>query len=196
MIKTAAQPRVVLASSSPRRKELLSQAGIHFTVIVSGCDETPLPQESPQSMVERLALEKAQAVAVHELDSFVIGADTTVFIDDEALGKPGSYDQACQMLGKIQGRTHQVWGGIAIVNRALGVTRSWSHMTKVTMSAMSPEIISWYAASGEPMDKAGAYAIQGLGLQFVESIEGSYSNVVGLNISSVLQTLRDLGVCR
>lgn len=196
MKKEDSNHKVVLASSSPRRKELLSQAGIQFTIVVSGCDETPIPEESAREMVERLALVKAQAVAEAESDAFVIGADTTVFIDGEALGKPSSVTEAHEMLAKIAGRTHEVWGGIAVVNRSKGVVRVWSHMTKVTMAPMSSETIAWYAQSGEPMDKAGAYAIQGLGLQFVESIDGSYSNVVGLNISQLVQVLRELGVQR
>jgi septum formation protein len=192
----AATHRVVLASSSPRRKELLSQAGIPFSIVVSGCDETPIPNESAREMVERLALVKAQAVAENERDAFVVGADTTVFIDGEALGKPESATEARQMLAKIAGRTHEVWGGIAIVHREKGFVRVWSHMTKVTMVSLSPETIAWYVQSGEPMDKAGAYAIQGLGLQFVENVEGSYSNVVGLNISELVQVLEELGVKR
>jgi septum formation protein len=147
-------------------------------------------------MVERLALVKAQAVAENERDAFVVGADTTVFIDGEALGKPESATEARQMLAKIAGRTHEVWGGIAIVHREKGFVRVWSHMTKVTMVSLSPETIAWYVQSGEPMDKAGAYAIQGLGLQFVENVEGSYSNVVGLNISELVQVLEELGVKR
>lgn len=192
----AAVHRVVLASSSPRRRELLSQAGIQFSIIVSGCDETPIPNESAREMVERLALVKAQAVAENEPEAFVVGADTTVFIDGEALGKPESVAEAEQMLAKIAGRTHEVWGGIAIVHREKGIARVWSHMTKVTMTSLSPETIAWYVQSGEPMDKAGAYAIQGLGLQFVEKVEGSYSNVVGLNISELVQVLQELGVRR
>jgi septum formation protein len=188
--------RVVLASSSPRRRELLSQAGIQFTIVVSGSDETPIPNESAREMVERLALVKAQAVAETERDAFVIGADTTVFIDGEALGKPESVAEAEQMLTKIAGRTHEVWGGIAIVHSERGIAQVWSHMTKVTMASLAPETIAWYVQSGEPMDKAGAYAIQGLGLQFVESVEGSYSNVVGLNISELVRVLQEFGVKR
>jgi septum formation protein len=147
-------------------------------------------------MVERLALVKAKAVAESESNAFVVGADTTVFIDGEALGKPESAAEAEIMLAKIAGRTHEVWGGIAIVHRGRGIARVWSHMTKVTMVPLSPETIAWYVQSGEPMDKAGAYAIQGLGLQFVDKVEGSYSNVVGLNISELVQVLRELGVDR
>lgn len=188
-----AHRQIILASSSPRRKELLSQAGVDFKIIVSGCDETPVPGESVKEMVERLAVVKAAVVADQYPAAFVIGADTTVWIDDQSLGKPASVEEAHSMLGQIQGRTHEVWGGVAILNREKGIERVWSHSTRVAMSPMSPETISRYVSSGEPMDKAGSYAIQGLGLQFVESIEGSYSNVVGLNITSLMRELVAIG---
>ena len=188
--------KLILASSSPRRKELLSQAGVQFETIVSGCDETPIPGESVKEMVERLAVVKAAAVAGQYRDSLVLGADTTVWIDGESLGKPSSVEEACAMLQRIQGRTHEVWGGVAILHLGRGIHKVWSHSTRVTMIAMSEETIARYVSSGEPMDKAGSYAIQGLGLQFVESIEGSYSNVVGLNITAVMRELSALGACR
>jgi septum formation protein len=144
-------------------------------------------------MVERLAVIKAAAVAEQHRDAFVIGADTTVCIDGEVLGKPESFDEACSMLRKIQGRTHEVLGGISIINRSQGLEMKWSHSTKVTMAKMSEEVIARYVHSGEPMDKAGSYAIQGLGLQFVDTVEGSYSNVVGLNISALMIELLKLG---
>ena len=184
---------IILASSSPRRKELLSQAGVAFTIIVSGCDETPIPGESAREMVERLAIVKAAVVAEQHPNAYVIGADTTVCIDGDVLGKPESFEEACSMLRKIQGRTHEVLGGIAIINRAHGLEKRWSHATKVTMAPMSEEVIARYVRSGEPMDKAGSYAIQGLGLQFVDTVEGSYSNVVGLNISALMVELVRLG---
>ena len=187
---------IILASSSPRRKELLSQAGVAFTILVSGCDETPIPGESAQEMVERLAAVKAAVVADQHPNAYVIGADTTVFIDGEVLGKPESFEDACSMLRKIQGRTHEVLGGIAIINRSLGIEMRWSHSTKVTMAPMTEDVIARYVRSGEPMDKAGSYAIQGLGLQFVDTVEGSYSNVVGLNISALMVELVALGAHR
>jgi septum formation protein len=187
---------IILASSSPRRKELLSQAGVAFTILVSGCDETPVPGESAKEMVERLAVVKAAVVAEQYPGAYVIGADTTVCIDGEVLGKPESFEEACSMLRKIQGRTHEVLGGIAIINRSLGIEKRWSHATKVTMAPMSDDVIARYVRSGEPMDKAGSYAIQGLGLQFVDSVEGSYSNVVGLNISALMVELVALGAHR
>lgn len=187
---------IILASSSPRRKELLSQAGVAFTIVVSGCDETPIPGESAREMVERLAVVKAAVVADQHPHAYVIGADTTVCIDGEVLGKPESFEDACSMLRKIQGRTHEVLGGIAIINRAHGLEKRWSHATKVTMAPMTEEVIARYVRSGEPMDKAGSYAIQGLGLQFVDTVEGSYSNVVGLNISALMVELVGLGAHR
>ncbi len=186
---------IILASASPRRRELLAQAGVQFTVSVPGCDETPLVGESPQEMVVRLAVLKARAIANHNPAAYVIGADTTVHVGGETLGKPGSVEEACEMLDKIQGKTHEVWGGVAIVHHASELVQSWSDVTSVTMRPMNRATIEQYVATGEPMDKAGSYAIQGIGLQFVESISGSYSNVVGLNIASVMEKLREIS-CR
>lgn len=186
---------LILASGSPRRRELLSQAGVEFSVIVPGCDETPVPGESAREMVERLALTKALAIATRYPDSFVLGADTTVYIGGVSLGKPESEEEAYQMLRTIQGTTHEVWGGIAVVRESRGVRECWSHVTRVTMAPMDEATIREYVASGEPMDKAGSYAIQGLGLRFVASIEGSYSNVVGLNLTAVMDKFRELS-CR
>lgn len=186
---------IILASASPRRRELLTQAGVRFSISVPGCDETPLPGESPQEMVVRLSVLKASAIARHNPAAYVIGADTTVHINGVTLGKPNSIEEACEMLDAIQGKTHQVWGGVSIVRHDLSLVESWSDVTSVTMRPMSRAMIEEYVATGEPMDKAGSYAIQGIGLQFVESISGSYSNVVGLNIASVMEKLRELS-CR
>lgn len=183
---------IILASASPRRLELLSQAGVAFSVKVPGIDETPELGESPQAMVERLARLKATTIAVMEPQAYVIGADTTVFIDGRSLGKPESELEAFDMLMCIQGRTHQVWGGIAIVNEQHRLCRVWSHVTDVTMRAMTKHEIREYVATREPLDKAGSYAIQGIGLQYVDSIRGSYSNVVGLNIAALLAELRGI----
>ena len=181
--------KIILASSSPRRKDLLAQAGVSFSVVVSGCDETPLAGESAQEMVERLAVVKAQAVAELHPSAWVIGADTTVCIDGECLGKPQSSEEAEGMLRTIQGRTHEVWGAFAILNLQKEIKESRSYVTRVTMAPMKADVIRWYVATGEPMDKAGSYAIQGLGLQFVDVVEGSFSNVVGLNISALMDVL-------
>jgi septum formation protein len=184
--------KIILASGSPRRLELLKQAGVDFTVIVPDADETPITGESAKDMVERLALIKAETVARCHPEAYVIGADTTVCIDDLILGKPESKDAACEMLKRIQGRTHQVWGGISIVRECSALRQSWSHITEVTMRPMDDATIVSYVNTGEPMDKAGSYAIQGIGLQYVDVIWGSYSNVVGLNIATLIAELRGL----
>jgi septum formation protein len=192
----AADAPVILASSSPRRRELLHQAGGDFRVLVSGCDEDVVAGESARDMVTRLALVKASAIAARHPDAFVVGADTTVWIDGEALGKPTSELDAERMLEAIQGRTHEVWGGVALLHRGKGIERVWSHMTRVTMSPIERATISWYVKTGEPMDKAGGYAIQGIGLQFVREIQGSYSNVVGLDVATLVEVLCEYGAFR
>jgi len=183
---------IVLASASPRRLELMTQAGVVFSVVVPGVDETPEAEESPTAMVERLALLKASTVAALQPEAYVIGADTTVFIDGQSLGKPESDLEAYEMLMRIQGRTHEVWGGIAVVQAKSEIVRVCSHMTEVTMCPMSKQEVRDYVATKEPLDKAGSYAIQGIGLQYVASIKGSYSNVVGLNIASLLSVLKEI----
>jgi septum formation protein len=183
---------IVLASASPRRLELLTHAGVQFSVVVPGVNETPHEGESPKEMVERLALLKASTVSAMQQSAYVVGADTTVFIDGQSLGKPESDVDAFEMLMRIQGRTHQVWGGIAIVQEQRAISRVWSHVTEVTMRPMSKQEVFAYVATKEPLDKAGSYAIQGIGLQFVDSIHGSYSNVVGLNVAALLAELREL----
>jgi len=147
---------IILASASPRRQELLAHAGVRYEVKVSGCDETPIDGESPQQMVERLAVLKARAVAADSPHAYIIGADTTVYIDGVSLGKPSSLAEAGEMLRTIQGRTHEVWGGIAIVHSAKKLTHVWSHVTSVTMRPMSETMIQEYIATGEPIDKAGS----------------------------------------
>ncbi len=182
---------LILASSSPRRREILSNAGLAFEVQVSNCDESLLPAERAQPMVERLARAKAQAVARQFPDRWVLGADTTVVADDEILGKPENADDARRMLQILQGRTHIVWGGIALVCEDRGYVRVASFSTEVSMRAMSAADIDAYIATGEPLDKAGAYAIQGIGAALIRSISGSYFNVVGLDIAAVVDMLRD-----
>ena len=186
---------IILASGSPRRVDLLEQAGLLFKTIVSGSEEVEVEGEGVKAMVERLASLKAQSVASKHPNALVIGADTTVFLDNHALGKPRSTEEACAMLDRIQGRTHEVWGGIALVRESDSYLNVWSHTTRVTMMPMDTEQIKNYVATGEPMDKAGAYAIQGIGLQYVDSIQGSYSNVVGLNIASLLPKIQEY-LCR
>ena len=179
--------KIVLASRSPRRAELLTAAGISYEVLAADIDETPGPNETPAAYVERLAIAKARAVLALRPGARVLGADTTVTIDGEILGKPLDGDDAARMLRKLSGRPHEVHTGVAVVSSA-GV-RSDVETTRVWFEVMTDEDISWYVATGEPMDRAGAYAIQGLASRFIPRIEGSYSNVVGLPVAMVSSIL-------
>jgi septum formation protein len=176
---------LVLASQSPRRAELLRQAGISFEVRVANIDENRMPGESPADYVRRLALAKARAVARD--GETVLGADTVVVAGGAVLGKPADAAEARRMLELLSGRAHQVLTGIAIVRD--GQTIADCASTSVWFSPLRPEEIDAYVASGEPMDKAGGYAIQGLACRFVERIEGCYFNVVGLPVSLVYRHL-------
>jgi septum formation protein len=192
---------LVLASSSPRRRELLSDLGIKFSVLTADADESVIAGESPQQMVGRLAELKARIVAEQLKEAaWVLGADTTVVLDGEILGKPLSSAEAIQTLTKLSGRSHQVWGGVALLERETNgsiTTRSLErYCTTVTMRRLEAPYIERYVATGDPMDKAGAYAIQGFGAQMIEKIEGSYTNVVGLDIAAVLKTLVHFEVVR
>jgi septum formation protein len=180
---------VILASRSPRRAELLSAAGISFEVLAADIDETPHPHETPAAYVERLAIDKARAVFALRPESRVLGADTTVTIDGEILGKPVDEADALRMIRRLNGRPHEVHTGVALVSA--GGVRSAVDTTRVWFSAMTDEDISWYVATGEPVDRAGAYAIQGLASRFIPRIEGSYSNVVGLPVALVSSILRE-----
>jgi septum formation protein len=184
--------RLVLASSSPRRADLLRAAGLEFLVVPSEADETPLPDESPEPHVRRLALAKAQRVAAGVgPQTVVLGADTVVTIDRLILGKPGHAAEAAAMLRRLSGRTHEVLTGVALVLGATVVVEVGR--TLVHFSQLTEEDLTWYVSSGEPLDKAGAYGIQGLASRFVDRIEGSYSNVVGLPVSLVVSLLRPHG---
>jgi septum formation protein len=178
---------LVLASASPRRAELLKAAGFRFSVVPATIDETLRPGERPGDHVRRLAREKALAAAAEFPDAPVLGADTVVVVDDTILGKPGDLGDARRMLRLLQGRTHQVYTGVALWRH--GAFRDAVEVTAVDFAPMAAEEIEWYVASGEPLGKAGGYAIQGLASRFVPRIEGSYSNVVGLPIAVVYRLL-------
>ena len=178
---------LVLASQSPRRSEILRQAGIPFTVRAAAVDETPLAGEKPEEYVVRLAELKALAVPAAP-DETVLGADTTVVIDGEMLGKPADAAGARRMLERLSGRQHEVITGVCL-KRGVEVVRDCA-ATKVWFAPMSAREIEEYVASGEPMDKAGAYAIQGLASKFIEKIDGCYFNVVGLPVALVFGHLR------
>ena len=193
---------LVLASASPRRQELLRNAGIAFTVRPTNIPELPQPGESGRDCAERLARQKALA-AFHQCpDDFVLGADTVVVIEGEILGKPRDHADAARMLRLLSGRTHQVTTGVCLVgplqrteNQKL-VTRfenTRSETTLVTMTTLTDADIGSYIASGEPMDKAGAYAIQGIASRWIPRIEGDYFNVVGLPVALLFRMLQEHG---
>jgi septum formation protein len=179
--------KLLLASKSPRRAELLSAAGIEFTVRAADIDETPVPGESPRDYVLRLAIEKASAVDAAD-GEIVLAADTTVVLGNEILGKPTCEADARRMLLALAGQRHEVVTGICV--RAGSRLTSGIDTTAVWFSRMSDEEIDAYVASGEPMDKAGAYGIQGLASRYIDRIEGSYSNVVGLPVAMTWRYLR------
>jgi septum formation protein len=185
--------RLVLASASPRREELLRQIGLEFDVIPSNADEPVLAYLSPADMAERLALDKALAVAARCSDALVIGADTVVVLDARILGKPEDPAEAREILRTLSGREHQVTTGIAVVDAGTGEARSGRVTTRVRFAPLSKELIDRYVATGEPMDKAGAYGIQGCGTLLVESISGCYTNVVGLPLRRLTELLHEFG---
>ena len=180
---------LVLASASPRRQELLRNAGISFEVQPAHIAEDPLPEEDPRACAERLAREKALTVARQRPDDIVLGADTVVVVDGQNLGKPADSADAARMLRMLSGRHHQVITGVALV--VSGQCLVGSETTSVTMSEISEKEIAEYATTGEPMDKAGAYAIQGLASRWIPRIEGDYSNVVGLPVALVWRMLKN-----
>jgi len=194
---------LVLASASPRRQELLRNVGIAFVVQPTDIPEAPEEGEAPRAFAERLAREKALAVFRQRPDDLVLGADTIVVVDAEILGKPCDGADAARMLRLLSGRRHQVTTGVCLVGRELrspnrnvqtGFEDVRSETTFVTMDALSDDDIRSYISTGEPMDKAGAYAIQGRASRWISRIEGDYFNVVGLPVSLVYKMLREHGV--
>ncbi len=183
--------KVILASQSPRRLELLQQIGIQPEVCPAHIDETPLSDETPEDYVNRLARNKAEAVAEKRSDSLVIGSDTSVVIDNKILGKPESRDHFFSMFKRLSGAKHQVMTAVAITDGQL--TRSEVVITQVSFYPISEGDIERYWLSGEPQDKAGGYGIQGLGALFVKEIQGSYSAVVGLPIAETGKILEKFG---
>ena len=188
------KPCLILASKSPRRKDLLAQAGLPFRIVPSAVDESGIDAAEPESLVEILAKAKAQDVAGAHPDSWVIGADTIVLMGGEILGKPESTDMARQMIQRLNGRVHAVLTGYAIYCAAKSICISGVEKTEVHFKHLSQQEIEWYIQTDEPFDKAGAYAIQGLGSFLVKRICGSYTNVVGLPVCEVLEQLFRAGV--
>ncbi|ASS74941.1 septum formation protein Maf [Tumebacillus algifaecis] len=184
---------LVLASGSPRRKELLAGLGLSFEVKVSEVDETFELGLDPTEIVQELAYKKAKAVANSLSHGLVLGADTIVVSEGVILGKPVDVEDAKRMLSKLSGRAHMVYTGIALVEAGGGMEIRDVSATKVVMKELSPELISGYVATGDPMDKAGSYGIQGAASAFIPEIQGDYFNVVGLPVSLVADHLARFG---
>ena len=186
--------KLILASASERRASILRDAGIPFTVTSSAVDETPGPGESPHDLVQRLAAAKAELVAARAVGpAIVIAADTIVTLEDRIFGKPRSTDDARHMLEKLSGLTHAVVTGVALIRLPDAERLTFVESTLVHFAALSAREISRYLATGEPHDKAGAYAIQGRAGRYISRIEGCYFNVVGLPLARLQQSLSSLG---
>ncbi|NLG14811.1 MAG: septum formation protein Maf [Lentisphaerae bacterium] len=183
---------LVLASTSPRRRQLLEKAGIDFIVDTQEVDESPLPNEQPAELVARLAKLKAQAVKTRHPKQFVLGADTVVILGQKTFGKPHSMLEATDFLRQLSGRTHQVLTGVAIIS-ADNVLKNWVATTSVAFRQLDDDAIRRYFEHTSPLDKAGAYGIQDHGELIVESISGSLSNIIGLPVEDVLFHLANLG---
>jgi septum formation protein len=185
--------QVILASQSPRRRELLERMGLPFQIIVPDIDEAmdrPLP---PHELVETISAEKAKAVACQVgPDAIVIAADTVVALDGQLLGKPADRADAARMLSALSGRQHQVYTGFTVLRGEQRITRS--EETLVTFRPLTPAEIEQYIATGEPMDKAGAYGIQGVGALLVEGVQGDYFNVMGLPVCALGKVLKEFGI--
>jgi septum formation protein len=182
--------RLVLASSSPRRRELLASAGFEFDVEAADIDERVHPGEDPELYVRRMAVEKAEAVRARVGDRTILAADTIVIVDGDVLGKPGNDDAAVQMLTRLSGREHEVLTAVAVWWPGAAEPAVSVELTRVWMREIPPEEIAAAVASGEPRDRAGAYAIQGLASRWVTRIDGSYGTVVGLPVEAVDRLLR------
>lgn len=184
---------LILASASPRRADLLQHFGLSFGIEPSAIDEQSLPGESGVALIRRVAKEKAQAVQARRPDAYLLGADTGVLLDQQFMGKPESCDEACEMLQALSGRSHEVSSAVCLITPTGELFEAFA-TTSVWFSTLSEAWIEAYVASGDPMDKAGAYAIQNEAGLFVSRIEGSYSNVVGLPLYETGQLLRGAGL--
>jgi septum formation protein len=190
---------LILASASPRRRQLLAACGIAFQVMPAAIDERPQPDEAAAVYVQRLAMAKARAIGESMPDAVILGADTIVSRDGLLLGKPQSEADARRMLDHLSGQWHEVLTGVAVLapvrpGSSSGQCAVEVVSSRVLMRQFSTSAIDWYLATGEPMDKAGAYAVQGLGAALVERVEGSYTNVVGLPLTETLLLLRRCGL--
>ncbi|MCL6637534.1 MAG: Maf family protein [Alicyclobacillus sp.] len=188
--------RLILASSSPRRRDLLQSLGLPFTVVASHADESVAPGTPPGAWVEQLAVRKAQVVAQQQPAQpvLVVAADTIVVLDGKVLGKPPQPAAAIEMLQQLQGRVHEVYSGVCVWHHPEGQYRCGHRCTRVWMRPLTLEHIQRYVRTGEPLDKAGSYAIQGLGATLVEKIDGDYFTVVGLPLNLLSDLLAEAGV--
>lgn len=182
---------MILASASPRRSEILRGLGLGFEVEPAHIDESRLGDEGPETYVERVARAKAESRA--RPNALILAADTIVLIDSAVLGKPVGPEDAVKMLGRLAGREHEVLTSVALLDSDSGILRSSIERSTVRIATMTASEIEWYVATEEPLDKAGAYAIQGLGALFVESVEGNYSNIVGLPVPTLYRLAAELG---
>jgi septum formation protein len=193
---TTTPVRLVLASASPRRAELLARLGVQPEIRPSAVDETPRAGESPSDLVARLAGAKAvagaRAVSGGGSDEVVLAADTVVVCDGTTLGKPADRDEARAMLTSLSGRTHEVTTGVAVLRGAISAATRVT--TRVTFRTLTDDEVAWYLATGEPDDKAGAYGLQGAGAALVARVDGSDTNVIGLPLTETVDLLRDVGV--
>jgi septum formation protein len=186
--------RFVLASASPRRRELLASIGAEFDVIPSHIPEIRGEGEAPEEYVARLSREKAAAIAAKHAGRWIIAADTTVLLGDQLLEKPADAADARRMLAAIAGQTHIVYTGVTLQNAEQAYHDTRVAESEVRMLSLEPRDIAWYVETGEPLDKAGAYAVQGIGAMFIDSIHGSYTNVVGLPLALLFRMLRKAGL--
>lgn len=185
-------PRIILASGSPRRAEILKTVNWPFAVVSPDIDETRYENEDAVTYVQRLALAKAQTVSQWVTGSLIVAADTTVVIGEQILEKPRDQNDARLMLRQLSGQWHQVITGVALLDGVTAESKVANETTEVKFAMMTPEEIDWYVSSGEPMDKAGAYAIQGLGARFVNGIRGDFFNVMGLPVRLLYQLVQEL----
>lgn len=193
-MNSRSRPPIILASASPRRAELLRRTGVPFTVVTPDNVEELLNGHPPDALAIRNAERKAAAVAARHPHALVIAADTIVVLDHEIFGKPGTLDEATQMLGRLAGRHHDVFTAVCLLHRPFDTRLSFCERTRVWMQPLSAGQIREYFAKVNPLDKAGAYAIQEHGDGIVHHIEGSYSNVVGLPVERLLATLERIGI--
>ncbi len=194
IIETMNSRKLVLASTSPRRRKLMAEAGLEFDVVAPRyADEENTAADEPARLVERHAAAKARSVAGDHPGALVVGADTIVVVDGTILGKPADEADAERMLATIAGRDHLVYTGVAVIDVDTGTAEIDHEVTKVTVRPLTADEIARYVVTGEPLDKAGAYAIQGIGCFIVERIDGDYFNVVGLPMGLLARLLRGFG---